>query len=446
MSIFDHQYLTQQTLKLDLEGLRRGLYSDKYFENVVRVLNGLRETNYTFAGKNTRDIPQDSNGIHTGMLLCEAQVFNRRAPKALMAGIDAALVMLRHATGCFEGSIYNETWQHLQVEALEDGMFTNYEGDTEDVEPVIKIHGHYRDFALLETPILGVLTRATRIATNVYRVLEVSNGKPVLYFPARFDLPETQAVDGYAYQIAVKRYNADFGKQTTPAISTDAQGLWWGGRGGGTVPHALIAVFLGDTAEMMVNFAQYTPVTVPRIALVDFNNDCVGASIDTLNAFWKHYRPALESGDIEAQRRWTLNGVRLDTSANMRDVSLPPDSSGGVNPALVRNVRSALDRAWESWDVPAQLGDTAKAYCRGVRIVVTGGFNRERIQKFEDEGVPVDVYGVGSSLLKNDSLTNTDYTMDIVRVKLGEQWIDVAKTGRKPNDNPQLQKVDLSNL
>jgi nicotinate phosphoribosyltransferase len=446
MSVFDHQRLTQKTLKLDIDGLRRGLYSDKYFENVVRVLSGLHKDGYVFAGKSARPIPKNVGDIRIGDLLVEAQVFNRRKPRALVAGVDVALAMLRHVTGYVDSGVYHETWHHLNVEALEDGMFTSYEGDTEDVEPVIKIHGHYREFALLETPMLGVLTRASRIATSVYRVLEVSNGKPVLYFPARFDLPETQALDGYAYQIAVKRYNADFGKQTTPAISTDAQGLWWGGRGGGTVPHSLIAMFFGDTAETMVAFAQYTPVTVPRIALVDFNNDCIGASIATIDAFWTHYRAALESGETEAQRRWTLNAVRLDTSANMRDVSLPPDSPGGVSPALVRTVRHALDRAWESWHVPSELEDAAQTYCRNVKIVVTGGFNRERIEKFEAESIPVDVYGVGSSLLKNDSETSTDFTMDIVRLKLGEEWVDVAKEGRKPNENPQLQKVDLSSL
>jgi nicotinate phosphoribosyltransferase len=244
----------------------------------------------------------------------------------------------------------------------------------------------------------------------------------------------------------VKRYNADFGTNTHPAISTDAQGLWWGGRGGGTVPHALIALFFGDTAETMVAFAQHTPITVPRIALVDFNNDCVGASLDTLRAFWQHYRAALESGDAEARQRWTLYAVRLDTSSNMRDVSLPADSPGGVTAALVHNVRNALNHAWESWNVPTSLEDAAKNYCRDVKIVVTGGFNRERVERFEQEGVPADIYGVGSSLLRNDSETNTDFTMDVVRIKLGAQWVDVAKAGRKPNDNRQLQKVDLSTL
>src|SRR5690606_534628 len=130
-----------------------------------------------------------------------------------------------------------------------------------------------RDFALLETTMLGVLTRASRVATNVYDLLQVCNGKPVLFFPARFDLPEVQAIDGYAYWVAVERYNHDYGQQMAPLASTDAQASWWGGKGGGTVPHALIACFMGDTAEAMVAYARHLPPDMPRIALVDFNND-----------------------------------------------------------------------------------------------------------------------------------------------------------------------------
>src|SRR5581483_7735980 len=98
---------------------------------------------------------------------------------------------------------------------------------------------------------------------------------PVLFFPARFDLHEVQAAAGYAYNIAVQRFNFDHEKDLGPFISTDAQGDWWGGAGGGTVAHAAIASFLGDTAETMMAFAALRPVGIPRIALVDFHNDCV---------------------------------------------------------------------------------------------------------------------------------------------------------------------------
>jgi nicotinate phosphoribosyltransferase len=444
MSLFDGKRLNPAALGLDVDGLRRGYYSDKYFENVVTVLDGIQKAGYTFAGFSPRSLPLDPTGATIGDIHVEAQVFNRRAPFALVAGTDVALAMLRLAAGSLIEDAFVEGWQQLEVEAVEDGVFTRFEGDTEAVQPVIKIRGRYRDFALLETTLLGALTRMTRIATHVYHVLMAAGGKPVLFFPARFDLPAVQAADGYAYWLAVQRYNHDTGAALTPLVSTDAQASWWGGRGGGTVPHALIACFLADTVEAMIAFGDHVPPEVPRIALVDFNNDSVGASVSVLKAYWSRYQSALEMQDVEAIKRWTLFGVRLDTGANMRDVSLGAGEDYGVNPTLVRVVREALDRAWLDWQVPSHLSETAAAYCRNVKIVVSGGFNRQKIAEFEAARVPVDIYGVGSSLLRNDSETSTDYTMDVVRVRLNGVWVDMAKAGRASSDHPDSRPVDLS--
>jgi len=446
MTAFDRQRLKQKTIKLDIEGLRRGIYSDRYFWNIKRVLNGLANEDYTYQGANPRQIP-DAESIATGDIIVEAQIFNRRSPIALITGVDVALNMLRYATGYFDESGYFiETWDQLEVDAVADGDITYYDGDPEDVLTVIEIRGRYRDFALLETPILGVLSRASRIATNVYEVLQVANGKSVLYFPARFDVTDVQALDGYAYWLAVNRYNMEYNKAVRPLVSTDAQALWWGGRGTGTIPHALIACFLADEVETMVQFARHIPLETPRIVLADFNNDTIGATLATLNVFWERYRQAFENDDTDNMRRWTLNGVRLDTSGKLRDKSLDDDDPKGVNPVLVRLVRQALNHAWQNWELPEKLVDVAKKYCEQVQIIVTGGFNREKVEQFERARVPVDAYGVGSTFLSNASGTNTDFTMDVVRVWHNEQWHDMAKVGRRPCDNPDLRRIDLNEL
>jgi nicotinate phosphoribosyltransferase len=447
MSLFNNQRLTNATLSLDLNGLRLGDYSDRYFENVVTILNGMLVEGYTFGGQPLASVPTAAaRATRPAEMRVEMQVFNRHAPRTLVAGVDAALVMLRHACGYYHDNTFVETWDRLEVEAIEDGDFTHYNGDPAAVQPVMKIRGAYRDFALLETAILGYLSRGARVATNVYQVLEVSNGKPVSFFPARFDLPSVQALDGYAYWLAVQRYNQDYDQQMPPSVSTTAQAAWWGGRSSGTTPHALIATFFGDTAEAMLAFARHLPLDVPRMALVDFNNDCVNTALAVLDAFWPHYRAAVEANDNDGQLRWALGGVRLDTSANMRDASLTETDPKGVNPVLVRAVRAALDRAWERWHVPQGLVTVAQLFCQGVKIVVTGGFNREKISRFEAEGVPVDIYGVGSTMLRNDSDSNTDHTMDIVRAEVDGAWVRVAKVGRQANDNPTLRPVDLRGL
>ncbi len=446
MSIFDHNRLTNAVFKLDIDGLRRGYYSDKYFENVVYVLNGAAMAGYTFGGSSPRAVPAAADTLPVGDAVVETQVFNRRAPQVLVAGVDMALALLRYCTGYFDDGAFIGSADQLEVLAVEDGVLTHYAGDPMHVQPVLKIRGRYRDFALLETPILGVLSHASRIATNVYELLAAAQGKQVLFFPARFDLPETQSVDGYAYWLAIQRHNRDRGQNLRPLASTDAGAAWWGGQGGGTVPHALIACFLADTAETMRAFARYVPVHVNRVALVDFNNDCIGASLAVLDAYWEQYCPALEAGDETEQQRWTLYGVRPDTAGEMRDIALPPDAPTGVSAPLIRTLREAMNTAWTRWHVPPKLEDAAKRFCQQVKIVASGGFSAERIRQFEADGVPVDVYGVGSTFLRNDARTNTDYTMDVVRIKIGRQWVDMAKTGRQPCDNPDLQPIDLSQL
>ena len=453
MSIFNQTRLTNSTFKLDIERMQRGWYSDKYFVNIAETLHALALQNYHFAGQSN---PLEKQGfnlatIATGDIEVEMQFFNRRS-RALIAGVDKALSMLRHCTGYIENDQFVETWSHLQVEAVQDGVMTYYKGDPTQVQPVMRVRGRYRDFALLETPILGALTRASRIATNVYNTQEAARGKPVLFFPARFDAHEVQAADGYAYDIAVRRFNQDYHQEVGSFVSTDAQGDWWGGFGGGTVAHAAIACFLGDTVEAMLAFAAVRPAEIPRIALVDFNNDSVGTTLAVLQAMFNRYKTALELGQADEAKKYKMFGVRLDTSGNMRDVSIPPlgekHLDNGVNPRLCWVMRQSIDKAWQQWQLDPAWHERAADYCRQVQIVVSGGFDPKKIKWFEELNVPVDVYGVGSSLVSNDSAsgTNTDFTADVVRVKIDGTWVDMSKIGRRANNNPDLLPVNLSEL
>ena len=149
----------------------------------------------------------------------------------------------------------------------------------------------------------------------------------------------------------------------------------------GTVPHALIAACEGDTVAAARIFADWAPGDMNVTVLVDFENDSV--------------RTALEVARELGPRLW---GVRLDTSETLVDRSLWEEMGEfdprGVNERLVRKVREALDAEG--------FGD--------VRIVVSGGFTVEKISRFEDQGVPVDAYGVGSSLLRGAN----DFTADAV--------------------------------
>jgi nicotinate phosphoribosyltransferase len=446
MSIFDGKRLTNETFKLDIERMRRGWYSDKYFENINRMLTSLSKDGYHYSGK-FHNLPKgiSQEQIEVGDIEVEMQWFTRRMGKTTVVGVDKSLAMLKHCTGYFDGDKFINTSDKLEVWAVHDGSTVKYEGDPTRIQPVIRVCGRYRDFALLETPSLGILTRSSRVATNVYETFVASRGKPVLFFPARFDMHEVQAADGYAYNIALQRFNKDHAQELGAFVSTDAQGDWWGGAGGGTVAHAAIASFLGDTAEAMIQFSNILPRQIPRIALVDFNNDSVRDTLRVLDVMFAKYRELIDAGSREEAEKYKLYGVRLDTGGNLRDVSVTPLGEPvldlGVNPRLVFNVRQGLDHAWERWNIPDAWKEAAREYCQSVKIVVSGGFHPDKIRKFEKLEVPADIYAVGSYLFNNSNGTSTDFTADVVRVKVHGKWIDMAKVGRKVGENENLERV-----
>lgn len=276
-------------------------------------------------------------------------------------------------------------WDKLEVSALRDG------DEIEPWEPVLQIKGPLAEFVHLESVYLGVLARGTRVATNVRRVCEVTNGKPLLFFADRFDDFHNQGSDGYAAKVG-----------GASGFATDAMGAWWGERGLGTMPHALIAAYKGDVVEATRAFQKHIP-DVNLIPLVDFTNDCV--------------RESVRCADVFRGRLW---GVRLDTSETMIDPSvvrsgrMGDSKPTGVNPILVAEVRKALD------GVDAEH----------VKIVVSGGFDTDKIRMFEAQNVPVDSYAVGSSLLKG----SIDFTADVLE--------PVGKTGRWLRDADRLESVE----
>ncbi|WCK57577.1 hypothetical protein PP175_26290 (plasmid) [Aneurinibacillus sp. Ricciae_BoGa-3] len=461
MSKFNGTRLPIETFKMTdeiVDKMRRGWYADEYFNNTIRVLTELSKTGYKFGDK-----PNDLNGVvsvvdvQNGDIVVEMQFFTRRKPFSVVAGIDEALAILKVGTGYFdENGAFVNTFDQLEIEAVEDGDIVTFDGDPLNVKPVMKVRGIYRYFGHLETSMLGVLTVPTRIATNVYNVLKATKGKQVLFFPARFDHYKMQGLDGYAYWIALQRYEMDYGETHDASISTNEQGDWWGGKAGGTISHATIASFLGNTAETMMQFSKYMPVETPRIVLVDFHNDCVADSFAVIRQMWNHYWELTKAGEYQEAKKYKLFGVRPDTGGNMRDKSIEPifnkELDNGVNPRLVHLLRTKIDGFWTELVADMNYTDLetarplAKAFCEDIKIVVTGGFNAEKIKRFEEVHAEVDIYGVGSSLLENSSAngTNNDYTADIVQVKIQDTFYPLAKVGRGVATNPDLKPYDTT--
>lgn len=438
MTRMDGKRLDASVFQIDPR-TRRGRYSDQYFKNVTEVLTRLTDEGYRFGGScpPLAEAGVDASDLAVGDVQAEMQCFTKRQPVSVACGVDHAVAILRECTGFLDrGGRFRRTFDRCEVQAVHDG------DKLAPWAPALRIRGRYRDFALLETAMLGVMARGTRIATNTYECLSAAGGKPVFMFGARFDLPQTQPADGYAYKVGVDRFNADTHRQLPAMITTEAQGQWWGAAGGGTTSHSYVLSFLGDTTEAMLQFARLLPTAVKRIALVDTNNDCVGDSVRCGLAFFAKWLQLKRAGRAEEAARYVLFGVRCDTAAEVRDVSVEPTGEPGedrgVTPQLVRKVRQALDSLGASGQVPADARDRARRYFREVKIVASGGFDPRRIAAFEADHVPADLYGVGSFIVNGGG---NDFTADIVRVKVGGGWRDMAKVGRRPMPNPDLEPV-----
>ncbi len=439
MSIADGKRLDPSVFKIDAARMRKGWYSDHYFNNIVLILEELSRKGYRFRGKSGILAQQeiDADNVDTGNIEVEMQYFTKREPFSIVAGTDNAIAILKECTGYYDekGDFVN-TFSDIEVEAVQDGT------KLLPWLPAMRVRGRYRDFGILETPTLGAIARRTRIATNVYNTVKAAHGKPVLFFPARFDIHETQAGDGYAYRIAIERYNHDEGKKVEPFISTAAQGDWWGERGGGTTAHAFVLCFFGDTAEAMMAFSEIANPDVKRIALVDTNNDCVGDSRSTAMQMFNKYMTLKEEKRDKEAKKYILYGVRADTASDMRDVSVEPSGDTsldfGVNPRLIYKMRNELDEMHTDPAIPSEWKREAEIYFKNVKIVATGGFTPQKIELFERLNVPVDIYGVGSYLMRGE---NNDFTADVVMAKIRGSWHHMAKVGRRRFENPDLERI-----
>jgi nicotinate phosphoribosyltransferase len=333
------------------------------------------------------EVPRYTDSYFTrARVTCAHAGNNRRVLYQVFERQTAVLCGVKHVLELLE-----QTSSAVEVEGLADGDRIT------PLESVLHIRGPIQELLELETVCLGLLSRMSNIATNVRAVVEAANGKPVLFFPARFDAPEVQEYDGYAAKIG-----------GAAGASTSAGAVAFGEPAVGTMPHALIAAFKGDTVAATLALAEATP-DKPVWALVDFENDSARTAVEVYKAL--------------QQRGMALAGIRLDTAAGLVDQGV--EEAGrrftGVNPLLVEIVRRRLDEAG----------------ARDVKIAVSGGFNPERIREFERAGAKVDAYGVGENALHG----STPFTSDVVGYYEGGRFIHCAKVGREYCGNPRMTKL-----
>ncbi|MGC2323380.1 MAG: hypothetical protein WA463_12180 [Terriglobales bacterium] len=333
------------------------------------------------------EIPAYTDSYFTrARITCAHAGNNRRVVYQVFQRGNAVLCGVKHAM-----ELLGQTGPSVEVEGLADG------DRIAPLESVLHLRGPIQELVELETIYLGLLSRMTKVATNVQAVVHAANGKPVLFFPARFDVPEVQAYDGYAAKIG-----GAFG------ASTPAGAAAFGTPAVGTMPHALIAAFKGDTVAATLAVAAATPDR-PIWALVDFENDSARTSVEVYKAL--------------KERGLVLAGVRLDTAAALVDkaVEQAGQKLTGVNSVLVEIVRRRLDEAGG----------------KDVKIAVSGGFNPEKIREFERAGARVDVYAVGENAFQG----STPFTSDVVGYYEGSNFVRCAKVGREYRPNPRMKRL-----
>ena len=346
--------LTNRTFKFD-ERMRDGFYSACYFLK-------------------SRKIVSENNPNH----IVTMQWF-QRTNNAMLCGIDEAIAIIH---------TFASNPQDLVIEALNDGDLIQAN------EPVLKVTGRYEDFGFLESVVDGVLARRTSVATNVKRVLDVAGDTPVFSMADRQDDYLTQIGDGYATYVA-----------GIDRVSTDAQGLWWGGKGMGTMPHALIQICGGDLCKAADIYVKSYP-NEKITALVDYHNNVT--------------RDALV---LARHLKEKLKAVRVDTSMSLVDHYFDDKDTSGFDPhGVCKELIFALRKA---------LDDEGFNY---VNIVVSSGFGADKIKQWKEAGVPVNLYGVGTSFVNN---MTCGFTGDLV-VLDGQ---DEAKEGRANYPTDRLEKV-----
>jgi nicotinate phosphoribosyltransferase len=222
-------------------------------------------------------------------------------------------------------------------------------------DPVFSVSGHYLDFGVFETAMLGLVCQASGIATNAARCKLAAGSRSVISFGARRMHP--------ALAPMIER-NAFVGGCDGVAVVESARRI--GEEPSGTMSHTLI-LCCQDERLAYETFDEAMPPDVMRVALVDtFQDEKFGA---------------LYAAEVLGDK---LFAVRLDT----------PGSRRGDFLKIMKEVRWELD---------------IRGYGH-VKLFISGDLDEEKILIYNEVA---DAYGVGTHI-SNSPVVN--FAMDIVEI------------------------------
>ncbi len=222
--------------------------------------------------------------------------------------------------------------------------------------PFLVIEGAYGDFAIYETPLLGLLCFQSGVGTSALRIRKAAEDRILLSFGIR-RMPPTIApiIDRACYVAGFDGVSC--------VLSAEKLGI----EATGTMPHAFIMI-KGGIEDAMISFDKHIDSEVSRIALADTFNDERVEVLQALNAL----------GD-------KLSGVRLDT----------PSSRKGSFRDIIQEIK---------WELKQRNRED-------IKIFLSGGLNEESILELKDIA---DGFGIGTYVSNSPTI---DFALDIVEIE-----------------------------
>jgi nicotinate phosphoribosyltransferase len=288
--------------------------------------------------------------------------------KVKVCGIEESVALLKT-------QIPSQDLKKIKIYGAKDGQMLSPKS------PVLLIEGPYQYFGIYENIIDGILARRSSVCNNVNKILSLISPSQLIYMADRTDDYLLQPYDGYAAYIGGAR---KFVTEASVSLIDNKKDI----EVTGTMPHALIQQCGGNINKAISLFNK--AYGNKCIALIDYHNDVVN-EIKQIHKQFPH-----------------LYAVRIDTSANLIDKSLPKNKNNyGVCVNLIKLTRKTLD----------------KYGMHNTKITVSSGLNDKTISNFVSQKLPIDFYGVGSFLITR----NIHFTADLVMLNNQPQ----AKVGRQ---------------
>ncbi|UCD29073.1 MAG: hypothetical protein JSV03_00895, partial [Planctomycetota bacterium] len=186
----------------------------------------------------------------------------------------------------------------------------------------------------------------------------------------------------------------------------------------GTIPHALNAIYDGSSIDSAVAYHERYP-KVPLTILIDYEGrerDVCGEAVQRFGSELQAVRLDVPANRIHQgghQKPTRTLEMRILSQADDRKAAQQALDRYGFGPGVT------IESVYAIRDLLDSMG------AKSTRIVVSSGFDLEKVRAFKACKAPMDFIGTGSWV------KFCMFTSDIIRIKEKGKWIDRCKAGRR---------------